>query len=154
MWWAWCSPRRSPAATPATPCRRSRSPRPPRPDASPRARCRPRAARPERRASDPVGPDGSPQRTAQRPAQGGLSALEDLLGLLSLRDRLLRRPHLLDLAQADVAEQRTDEEVEAEDDRERPLQSEALAVPVDEVGDRDRQHDQRHQREERGRGEE
>ena len=74
-------------------------------------------------------------------------AAQRLRDLLALADRRLGRAHLLDLADADEDQQRGEQQVEPEDDQERPVQGEALAVPVDEVGDRDRQHDDReHQR--------
>ena len=57
-----------------------------------------------------------------------------------------RGAHLLHLADADEDHQRGQQQVEAEDDQERPLQGQALAVPVDEVGDRHGQHDDRQHR--------
>ena len=62
-----------------------------------------------------------------------------------------REPYLLDLLHADEGQEAGDEEVEAEDAEEGPVQGEAVAVPVDEVGDRHRQHDDREQDEEAGR---
>ena len=60
---------------------------------------------------------------------------------------------LLDLADADEHQQRGDQQVEREHDQERPVQREAVAVPVDQVGDRHREHDDREHGDERGRGE-
>src|SRR3954451_20540549 len=75
-----------------------------------------------------------------------LAALEDVLGLLSLVDRPLRCPHLLDLPETEVAEERGDEDVHDEHDEVAPR--EVQPSQVQQVGEGDGQHDDRQQTDE------
>src|SRR3546814_7639757 len=58
------------------------------------------------------------------------ATLERRRDLLALPDRLLGGLDLLDLLDADEGEEAGDEDVEAEDDQEGPVEGEAVAVPV------------------------
>src|SRR5918993_546417 len=88
-----------------------------------------------------------------RPSRGSALALEGRGDLPALLDRALGRLDLLDLLEADEAQQCRDEDVDDEDDEEGPLEVEAVTVPVEEVGERHRQHDDREHREEGRAGE-